>query len=118
MSKMLNHTSKVGPATFSPDGQRIATISSDTKVRVWDVATGKALTEIDGYNKMHGWLSFSPDGRQIAIASGTSGHRVWDVDTGQLLATLAGQEEESYILFYGADGQKIVSGQTMAGDLI
>ena len=38
---MHGHSEGVSSATFSPDGKRIVTASSDRTARVWDAATGK-----------------------------------------------------------------------------
>ena len=41
----MKHDSYVYSAQFSPDGQRVVTASDDKTARVWDAATGKALSE-------------------------------------------------------------------------
>src|SRR5207247_2174712 len=41
---LLTHLEEVTDATFSPDGNRVATASLDDTARVWDVATGQPVT--------------------------------------------------------------------------
>jgi WD40 repeat protein len=41
----MKHDAEVSSAQFSADGQRVVTASSDGTARVWDAATGKALSE-------------------------------------------------------------------------
>src|SRR5260370_22839428 len=41
----MKHDGEVYSAQFSADGQRVVTVSFDQTARVWDAATGKALSE-------------------------------------------------------------------------
>jgi WD40 repeat protein len=45
LSGALEHDLGVNSAQFSGDGQRVVTASEDKTARVWDAATGKALSE-------------------------------------------------------------------------
>ena len=45
ISEPMKHDDEVRSAQFSSDGQRVVTASYDTTARVWDAATGKALSE-------------------------------------------------------------------------
>src|SRR5262249_50770768 len=56
-------------ATFSPDGGRIATASSDGTARVWEAATGKELVTLAGHHGEIYSATFSPDGQRIVTAS-------------------------------------------------
>jgi WD40 repeat protein len=66
-------------AAFSPDGRHLATGDKIGKVKVWDVATGKPLAEVeapvmytwDPVQRLHSIggvraLAFSPDGKTLA----------------------------------------------------
>jgi WD40 repeat protein len=66
--------------SFSPDGLRVAgASSSDSRVRVWDVATGTLTVTLEGH-RAGAVLSvaFSPDGQRIASGSGDQTARLWD----------------------------------------
>ena len=68
---------------FSPDGQRIATGSTDFKVRIWDANTGHL---IGAPLENNGWIDtikFSGDGRTIAVADKSQSVRLWDTQTGR-----------------------------------
>ncbi|KAG1864608.1 WD40-repeat-containing domain protein, partial [Suillus tomentosus] len=68
--------------SFSPDGTRIVSGSSDDTVRVWDAATGLPLGEpFRGHTDSVWSVSFSPDGTRIVSGSNDSTVRVWDAAT-------------------------------------
>ena len=72
-------------ATFSADGQRVATASSVGSAVVWDAATGTSLTPPLEHRGSVSHVSFSPDGRFVATAGFDGTARVWDSRTGAIV---------------------------------
>jgi RNA polymerase sigma factor (sigma-70 family) len=68
---------------FSADGKRLAAASGN-RVRVWDVATGRDLSPIDGPSGGVSRLAFSGDGKALLSRHG-DGVRVWESGTGRRL---------------------------------
>ena len=63
-------------ASFSADGSRIVTISTDATARIWDAATGKGLAEL-----RHGASVLSADlhGDLLATGSFDKSARIWNL---------------------------------------
>ena len=70
--------------TFSFDGQRLALVSLDQPVRVFDVANGKLILELRAVegDRVNAAV-FSPDGRWIATAAEGGVARIWNARTGK-----------------------------------
>lgn len=58
------------------------------EVRVWEVKTGRLLSELKGHDKEVGALAFSPDTRLLASGSHDGTTRIWRTDTWAPLRTL------------------------------
>ncbi|MCA9012823.1 MAG: protein kinase [Planctomycetaceae bacterium] len=69
--------SSVEGITFSPDGTRIAAISSDDQLSIFDVASGALLGQTDTGPVLHK-LVFTPDGRQIYACAVNRILLAWD----------------------------------------
>ena len=87
---LTGHTHHVSGVAFSPDGQLLATASSDQTARLWDPATGEHLRTLTGHTAAVMGVAFSPDGRLLATASIDETARLWDPATGERLRTLTG----------------------------
>ena len=85
---LIGHQGVVNYATFSPDGQRLVTASSDNTARVWEVETGQPLAILKGHTNNVGYAAFSPDGEKVVTASWDNTARVWNAQTGELLMLL------------------------------
>ncbi len=70
---------------FSDDGSRVAALSIDWRVAVWDRRTGFLQSVFDvtpGLTADNTGLAFSHDGRKLAVSVGHEA-RMWDLQTGQ-----------------------------------
>src|SRR5262245_56845189 len=63
------HTGFVDPVVISPDGKTLASGSSDTTVKLWDLTTGRLRATLQGHTKSLDSLAFSPDGKTLASGS-------------------------------------------------
>jgi WD40 repeat protein len=64
--------------SFSPDGERIVSGSSDNTVKVWDAATGQETLTLKGHSSAVWSVSFSPDGQRIVSGGGDMTVKIWD----------------------------------------
>jgi WD40 repeat protein len=66
----LRHFDRVNSCAFSADGGHVVTAGDDRTARVWDVATGAQLAQIDRPQAVH-WAGFLPDPAWLVL-------RYWD----------------------------------------
>ena len=63
------HTERIECIEFSPDGRRLASVSVDRTLRVWDATTGECVRTLAlKLGGLH-WVSFAPDGLTLAFSS-------------------------------------------------
>ncbi|MHB1423675.1 MAG: sigma-70 family RNA polymerase sigma factor [Gemmataceae bacterium] len=96
---------------FTPDGRTlIAGQQFDSKIGLWDMASGKKRQELDAKSGNIFSLSLSPDGAMLATGSRKDGIPLWDVKTGKLLRRL-GKEggRECYNVAFAPNGKTLVA---------
>jgi WD40 repeat protein len=82
---------------FSPDGQRLLTVSEDHTAVMWDAERGRAVAEFLGAPG-HLWLArFSSDGSHVVTAGSDLAAWLWVVDPGAPIAVFTASP--------GGDGQ-------------
>jgi tetratricopeptide (TPR) repeat protein len=85
-------TGRAGPAppgvsgSFTPTGDRLATMLGATGILVWSVESGKPVAPPLETHDLQETVHFSSDGRWV-LASGTA-PQVWDAESGTVLAVL------------------------------
>ncbi|MHB1422290.1 MAG: sigma-70 family RNA polymerase sigma factor [Gemmataceae bacterium] len=84
---------------FAPNGNLLA-FPRATGVRVWDLAAGKELYQLDpGTKTQMGCVAISPDGKLLAAASNPYAQReddaihLWDMAAGKEVGALKGHED-------------------------
>ncbi|HWX21144.1 MAG TPA: serine/threonine-protein kinase [Candidatus Binatia bacterium] len=78
----LRHSGPVLLARFSPDGKWIVTVSEDKTARVWEVRTGRPLTDPLRHHDAVYLAEFSPDSRRLVTVCRDKVVRVWDPASG------------------------------------
>ncbi|MDY6803482.1 MAG: hypothetical protein SXA11_06700 [Cyanobacteriota bacterium] len=106
-NRLAGHKGLVYDASFSPDGELIATASYDNTVKLWS-RDGEELQTLRGHEGRVYTVSFSPDGKLIATASYDNTVKLWSRE-GKLLQTLRGHEKPVRGVSFSPDGKLIAS---------
>lgn len=112
MRILRGHETEVYTAIFSPDGKWIATGDIDAIVRVWDVASGQELFQLEGRGTTTS-MAFSPDGRRLVVGSWDSAARLWDLATRKVEQTFIGTVKGVQAVAFSPDGRQVA---TAGGD--
>ena len=81
MCPLSGHSGCVRSVSWSPEGTKLASGSDDKTVRIWEVATGKELSQLRGHSAVVTSVCFSSDGKQLTSGSEDKTVRNWDLAT-------------------------------------
>lgn len=103
----IHHKGWVGGVALSPDGQKLATASSDT-ARLFNLK-GKEALRFSGHSDLVGAIAFSPDGRTLATGSYDQTARIWDADSGTTKHVLSGHRGPVMAVAFSPNGQTLAT---------
>src|SRR5258708_40218295 len=87
-TNLSGHKNWVGSLIFSRTGKELISGSVDNTVRLWDMATGNEIRQLDTPRETVECLSLSPDGTTVAIGYFQSkAIRLRDSATGKVIRT-------------------------------
>ncbi|MDZ7970239.1 MAG: WD40 repeat domain-containing protein, partial [Nostoc sp. DedSLP03] len=109
VNTLEGHSSYVNSVAYSPNGQQLASASSDKTIKIWDVSSGQLLKTLTGHSDTVISVAYSPNGQQLASASSDKTIKIWDVSSGQLLKTLTGHSSWVNSVAYSPNGQQLAS---------
>jgi WD40 repeat protein len=107
--------STINELALSPDRSLVVTAGgapadSQSKIaRVWDVKTGRQVSELRGHTASIAAIAFAPDGKRVATGAWDEAVMLWDAATGAALKTLTGHVEVANAVAFSRDGTSIVS---------
>jgi WD40 repeat protein/serine/threonine protein kinase len=107
---LVGHRAAVTTLSWSPDGKRLVTGSTDGTAKIWDAATGRELCTLQGHTGPVGSVSWSPDGKRLATASDDTLMKVWDATGGQELLTFKSDTKWMTSVSWSPDGQRLATG--------
>src|SRR5262249_50688343 len=117
VTQLPGHTFRQDPSNrvyaveISPDGKYVAFGGQSNEIAVYDLATQKLVTQINGPFSNISALAFSPDGQVLASGEWSPGPiYLWEVATGRSLAKFVGDQSRIGKLVFAANGSILVSG--------
>ncbi|KAL5381218.1 hypothetical protein DPSP01_007211 [Paraphaeosphaeria sporulosa] len=90
LQTLEGHSGGVISVAFSPDSTQLASASSDTTVKIWEVSNGACLQTLEGHSGGVISVAFSADSTRLASASDDTTVKIWEVSSGACLQTLEG----------------------------
>jgi WD40 repeat protein len=106
---MSGHKGDVTRVVFSPDGNLLATASTDNTARIWNPTTGKEVAVLGEHSYPVSSVAFSPDSKLVVTASEDHTARVWDASTGKSLHELRGHGLPVNSATFSPDGKFVVT---------
>ena len=103
------HSGRVNGLTWSPNGQRIASVSNDKCMQVWDSSTGKQFIIHRNASAGINAVTWSPDSRYIAAGSNDKMVQVWDAVTRNNIFTYRGHTGYVMSVAWSPDGKLLAS---------
>ncbi|MEG3987158.1 NB-ARC domain-containing protein [Microcoleus sp. S28C3] len=94
---------------FSPDGQTLATSSTNCEIQIWQVTDRQHLLTLQGHTNWVRNIAFDRTGELLASASDDGTVKIWDLQKGICQRTLRGHGDGAYGVTFSADGQVIAS---------
>src|SRR5947208_2632797 len=80
-------------AASAEDGQQLASASSDTRILIWDAATGAVLRKLQRHSLTVSSVAWSPDGEWLASSSTDTSICIWHAGAGCLVRSLEGHTD-------------------------
>ena len=116
--KLDGHTGIVWGLAFSPDGQMLASVSSDATAKIWDWRNGTLIQSLDFPAEVVS-VSFSPDGRILAVGGvdepqgDIQNAAIWTFSVGSWQPLLKFPEYWNIqAMVYSPDGRWLIGGGT------
>jgi WD40 repeat protein len=88
---------------ISRDGKTLIKGKFGTKVKQWDIATGKAVMEFVGHSKAVLCYDLSRDGRKLLTGGGDGKIILWDMATGDSLQVIQTYHEPIFDIHFNSD---------------
>ncbi len=91
------------------DGKELIKGKFGTKVKRWDIATGKGLMEYTGHKKAVLCYDLSKDGKRMVTGGGDGKMILWDVHTGDSIQTIASYRQPVLDIHFNEEETQIVT---------
>jgi len=94
---------------ISNDGKTLIKGKFGTKVKRWDIATGRLVMEYTAHKKAVLCYDLSNDGKRMLTGGGDGKIMLWNVETGDSLKVIESYREPIFDIHFSDDETKIIS---------
>lgn len=109
-NRLVGHGNGVRRISFSPDGQILASASTDNTIKLWQL-DGTVIRTLKEHTDVVTDVSFSPDGQQIASASFDGTIKLWKRN-GTLELSIPGDQEVFNSVTFSPNGEIVAATTT------
>jgi len=114
----LNDYTGISDVVFTADGQKLASVSWNGSIMVWDLEKNRAIWNSQGaetasqagHRSDVSGAAFSPDGKILVTSGYDKTVRVWDAETGIEKYVFDDPKDEIWTVDYSDDGRWIAAG--------
>ena len=96
--------STINSVAFHPEGQCLASGSSDKTLKMWDIRSHLLIQHYPAHDDEVTSISMHPSGYYMLSSSKDSTMKIWDLREGRLLFTLKGHNGPINAARFSADG--------------
>lgn len=109
IGKPLMHDKTILKASFSPDGELVATASDDHTVRIWRTSSGEPVAGPFRHEESVFGAEFSPDGARVVTQPFGRPAQVWEVFASEPTGLPLRQEGFVDSARFSPDGERVVT---------
>ncbi len=88
---------------LSRDGKSLIKGKFGTRVKQWDIATGKSVMDFNGHKKAVLAYDISRDGKRLLTGGGDGAIILWDMETGDTLKVIRSYREPIFDIHFNSD---------------
>jgi WD40 repeat protein len=93
----------------TPDGKTLIKGKFGSKVKQWDIASGKGVMEFVGHQKAVLCFDLSKDGKRLVTGGGDGRIIYWDVAKGDTIKTIRARREPILDIHFNSDETKVAA---------
>ncbi|MDZ7957862.1 MAG: WD40 repeat domain-containing protein [Aulosira sp. DedQUE10] len=101
---------EVNSLAFSSDGQTLASVGTDSTLKIWHVGALDLIDILHKHNGVVRCVAFTPDGRMLATGGDDRKILFWDLMKRQVAIALSLDDTAAHSLALSQDGQTLVTG--------
>lgn len=112
INDLVGHSGPILDAVFTPDGEKVVTISSDNTAKLWGCRYGSEIETLDPASGAIQSAAFSRDGGRLVLATARDAwvYAVPEIDEKPgVLATLQGHSASLLHAAFSPDGRRLVT---------
>ncbi|XP_066202207.1 sperm-associated antigen 16 protein isoform X2 [Saccopteryx leptura] len=106
------HTDWLSSCCFHPSGNKLATSSGDTTVKLWDMSKGNCILTFEGHKQAVWSCTWHSCDDIVASSSLDNTSKIWDVNSGRCKCTLYGHTESVNSIEFCLSSNTLLTGST------